>query len=854
MLDPLDFEKTPLVSLLNRRRMFAAIVLGLEIAGAALWRIISWIALFAGLWMLQIPAVFGAFGPAVAFVVFLAGLLYLLRADIKHLHWPQRHDVDRRLEQDSAMAHRPLSAIEDRLVNPRLEPTRKLWRKNQDDAYAIIRKLRFPLPRPVLPRKDPLALRMLAILVLVTGIVAAGPQWLERLAFGLFPFALDGQGEKVSPITLWITPPEYTAMPQVTLQGSGRRDDEMKVPEGSVLKIRVTDGYIQPVLVMGEKEVELEKLGDKSWGLETEIPPGERLVLKQWPMTRASIAYKYVADTPPQVTLNGEPEIMTKGEMQIGLKVLDDYGVKDLAMTMDLDPMIEDRPLGAPFAETRAVMSPPGTEQEIAPVYDLSWHPWSGMPVVVNFEGVDHKGQKSSVPPLMMTLPERPFSHPIAQKLIEQRRRLIWTPEHAAENVALDLESLLNDPAQFQNDIRVFLALRSASSRLAYNVQDRGSIVDVIELLWDTALRIEEGDLPLAARNLQDAQRNLEQVLNDPEATDEQIAQAMQELREAMGEYFQELFREMQKRMAEGGKQMPLSPEMMQNMIQPEDLASFLDQLQAEALSGNRDNARELLSQLQQFMDMLDPSMDMAMPPQMEFMMEGINEMQELIEKQQALKDQTQKQADRLSGAQPQKYPDFLPFDPQMQDLLKQWGMEKMPPPPQDNPQKDTPAPKANTQQNKVEQDALRYILGQLMLEADEQLGEIPEKMQMAEQEMRNSADQLGQNQPGPSIPHQDAAIQHLQDGMQEMAQKMQQMMQAMTMFSFGGPGQFDPLGRPMQEGDNPGFFPGSRVKIPEEAERKRVQEILKVLRQRSGEIHRPDYELEYYRRLMKQF
>jgi len=843
MLDPLDFEKTPLLALLNRRRTVAAFIIGLEKAGAALWRIVSWVAFFAGLWLLQIPSVLGAFGPAAAVVIFVIGLLYLLRTDLRHFHLPGKHEIDRRLEQDSAMKNRPLSAIEDKLVNPKLEPTRHLWRKNQDDAFTTIKTLRTALPRPVVPRKDPLALRMFAVLLLVLGVVAAGPQWPDRLAYGLFPFSIP-DAAKSTPVTLWITPPEYTAMPQITLQGAGRRDDEMKVPEGSILKVRVTDGYIQPTLVMGGHETKLGKLGDKSWGLETEVVAGDRILLKQWPLTRASIAYTFIIDTPPQLTLNGAPETLSKGETRLSLKALDDYGVKDMKLTMDLDPMIEDKPLGSPYEETRAVMSAPGMEMELAPVYDLSWHPWSGMPVVIGIEGVDHKGQKSAVPPVMTTLPERPFSHPVAKKLIEYRKRLIWTPEQAAENVAADIEKLMSRPDQLQNDTTVFLALRTASSRL-YLRQDKESVVPVIELLWDTALRIEEGNLPLAARNLQDAQRKLEQVLNNPESTDEQIAQAMEELREAMAEYFQEMFREMQKRMAEGGEQMQISPEMFQNMINPEDLGSFLDQLQAEALSGNRDNARELLSQLQQFMDKFNPSMEMAMPPQMEFMMKGINEMQELIEKQQALKDQTQRQADRMSGTQNQQYPEHLPFEQDMGD---------MPPPPQNNSQNSRLVPQADTQQNKVEQDSLRYILGQLMLDADEQLGEIPEKMQMAEKAMRDSADQLSQNQPGQSIPHQEEAIKNLQDGMQQMAQQMQQMMQAMTMFSFGGATQFDPLGRPMQENEGPGFFPGSRVKIPEEAERKRVQEILKVLRQRSGEIHRPDYELEYYRRLMKQF
>jgi hypothetical protein len=68
------------------------------------------------------------------------------------------------------------------------------------------------------------------------------------------------------------------------------------------------------------------------------------------------------------------------------------------------------------------------------------------------------------------------------------------------------------------------------------------------------------------------------------------------------------------------------------------------------------------------------------------------------------------------------------------------------------------------------------------------------------------------------------------------------------------GPGKLDPLGRPMQEGNGPSWMPGSQVKIPDEAERKRVQEIQKMLRDRAGELERPDYELDYFRRLLKQF
>ena len=405
-------------------------------------------------------------------------------------------------------------------------------------------------------------------------------------------------------------------------------------------------------------------------------------------------------------------------------------------------------------------------------------------------------------------------------------------------------------PQIFNGDTLSYLAIRSAASRLAYET-DVDSVARVVELLWDTALRLEEGNLPLAMRNLQQAQRNLENVLNNPEATNQEVARAMEEFKQALAEYFQELYLEMQKRMAQSGTQMQVPPEMFQNLVTPEDVQSFLDELQAEALSGDRESARELLSELQKFMDMMNQSTEMAMPPQMDFMMEGINELQELIEKQKELRDQTQKHANQSNNSYEYSYPEVSPFD---NDLLEQWGIKDMPPPPDRQPQNKAPSKEIDTSEHKVEQDSLRYILGQLMLEADEKLGEIPENMGLAEREMRNAADQLARNQPLQAIPHQDKAIEHLQDAMQDMSEQMQQMMKSMALMAMGGMGQLDPLGRPMDEGDNPGLFPGSRVKIPEEAERKRVQEILRILRKRSGELNRPDYELEYYRRLMKKF
>ena len=653
MFDPLDFKKRPVFTTLTRKRRITALVLLAESAGKSLWRLFSWLAFFAGLWLLQIPAIIGSFVPALCTIIFIIGTVFLLVLDLKNFRWPEKSRVDRRLEQESNLPHRPISALEDTLLNPKQIQTRTLWQKNRDEATSLIGKLRIPFPLPVLSERDPLALRSLAMIMLLVGFIVAGSQWQNRLQYGLFPFSIGMAEQTSTPVTLWITPPDYTGMAQITLQGGGTYKDRLQIPEGSTLKAHISNGALHPELVIGDRTVPLEKLDDRNWTIETEVTQGHSLLLKQWLFTRASIPFDYLIDQPPQLTANGDIEEMPKGEIRLPVKVSDDYGVTDLTLRMDLDPMIEDKPLGTAYEETRAVISPPKTEIDMAPSFNLSWHPWAGLPVIITMEVLDHKGQKTTLPPVKMTLPERTFKHPVAQQLIAFRKRLIWTPEQATENIAFELEALLQKPEQFQYDPVVFLAIRAASSRLYYEPTTE-SAARVAELLFDTALRIEDGNLPMAARNLREAQRNLEQLLRNPEAGSEQIAQAMQELRQAMTEYFQEMAREIQKNMAENGQLMQIPQEMLQSAIDPENLAAFLDQLQAEAMSGNRNAARDMLSQLDKFMDMMNSATSTPLPPEMQFMMEGISEMQELIEKQQTLKEQSQQQADQTMHLQSQ--------------------------------------------------------------------------------------------------------------------------------------------------------------------------------------------------------
>lgn len=841
---------------LARQRLLTGLALIFENTVTAFWRVALWNILFIGLWLLQIPAVAGKAGTVGSLVIYVLGLLWFIWRDSRRFHFPQRREIDRRLEINSQLYHRPLTALHDTLANPDEPEARTLWSRSKSLALATVYKLKAPWPRPLLATQDPLALRVLAVLVVVIGIIVAGPAWRERIHLGLNPFYGDMGSKADKSIMIWITAPEYTGQGQIILEGHGTHDKAIAIPDESKIKIQATRGIGAPYVVIGDQRMEMKRADENNWSLEFPFTAAYKdatnLEIRQMGFKRASLPVQFIPDQPPSIALVEEPQTLDKGQMQVKLTVKDDYSVNDLIMHMRLDDSIKDVPLGADVDDVRAVVSPPETDIELEPIYDLAWHPWAGLPVVIDLSVMDHMKQTAKLPPLHITLPERTFRNPTARKLIGMRKRLIRTPEAAAANIAREIFDIMVLPSSYSGHPVVFLSLRTMASRLSYDPSIT-SIREIIAQLWDTAIQIEDGNLAIAARDMRNAQRNLEKTLNDPNASQEDINRALDEFREAMVNYFQQMIGEMQKQMAEGSA-MEVPPEMLAGVLNPEDLQNFLDELTAQTLAGNKDAARELLSKLQQMMDSMTPGNGkMEMPKDMKFKMMAVGELQKLIEKQEELLAQTQKQAEGMTEkSRPQSYGDALPVDPET--LKNLFGNDTLPPPSPKVPAVPL-TPGIDTSENKGEQEALRFILGKLMQDADAQLGEIPANMGKAELEMRESSMQLGGNRPDLAVPRQEGAVRYLKETMDQMSEQLaQQLKQMMALSMGGGASRLDPLGRPMKEGNEPSWLPSSRIKIPDEAERKKVREILDTLRRRSGEMQRPDYEREYLRRLMQQF
>ena len=158
----------------------------------------------------------------------------------------------------------------------------------------------------------------------------------------------------------------------------------------------------------------------------------------------------------------------------------------------------------------------------------------------------------------------------------------------------------------------------------------------------------------------------------------------------------------------------------------------------------------------------------------------------------------------------------------------------------------------------RAQQEALRRGLGELMLQMDDMLGNIPDAMGKAERAMREASRALGQGRPDEAVPNQTEALEHLQKSQNQMSQQMAQKFGPQLGLRPGpqGPGNRqrgqDPFGR--GAGGSFGSAVDGETDLPSRMEMRRAREILEELRKRSGQRRRPPLERDYIDRLLRQF
>jgi uncharacterized protein (TIGR02302 family) len=681
----------------------------------------------------------------------------------------------------------------------------------------------------------------------IASFIAAGGERWQRIAA-----AFDWRGVVVPAnfrVDAWVAPPAYTAKPPIILPGIHPGETAAAIPANGPFSVPVNSVLV--VRSTGKLKFELSTSGGLAAAKDEVRPPagseehrftiagtgavtlrgaGENLV---WP-------FNAIADKPPVIALNKDPEQQSRGSLLLSYRLEDDYGVAEAQATFarkdDADngrathPLFgpPDFALVLPQARTRN-----GTGQTIK---DLTDHPWAGADVVMTLIARDDGGNEGKSEPFAFRLPERIFTKPLARALIEQRRNLALDAEDRLR-VITALDALAMAPDRFTPEAGTYLGLRSIYWALVRAKSD-DDLREVVKRLWQMAVGIEDGDVSNAQEALRNAQNALQQAL-DRGASDQEIKALMDQLRAAMDRFMQALAEQL-KNNRELAR--PLSPNT--RVLSSRDLQNMLDRLENLARNGAKDAARQLLQQLQEMME----NLQMGMPDMNdgdEDMMSALDELGDMIRQQQNLRDRTfqQGQSERQRGqregrsGQQQQQPDGNSFGELRQN---QQGLRD--------------------RLNKLHDELKNRGFGQNdqnqpgQGQGQEQL----DQLGRAGEAMGDAAGNLGEGDADGAVDSQGRAIDALRKGAQGLAQSMQQQMGRGP--GPGRPGRFgqsraqqetDPLGRPLRGRD---YGDDTTVRVPGEIDVQRARRIIEELRRRFGDFARPQEELEYIERLLKNY
>jgi uncharacterized protein (TIGR02302 family) len=747
--------------------------------------------------------------------------------------WPDAGAARRRIERSSWLPHRPLQALADRPSLPLDGGAAALWAAHQKRTRAAVRRLRIGWPAAGLARHDPWGVRSVLVILLLLGVIDARGDWRARFLHAVTPAFAAGAAAVPTTFDAWLTPPDYTGLPPQFLRAGDK--GVLRVPKGSTLLAQVHGAGAVPRLAIDGKTTDFKPVDQENFRFSTVLNEGKSLRLTQGGSELGLWAIAVVPDHPPTISFARPPSGSARAALRLDYRAGDDYGVEGVKAVIR-------RPDGDPKQTITLDLPLPGLHLKDAKAtsyHDLTPHPWAGLPVEIRLVATDALGQIGESAPVHMVLPERVFHNPVARAIVDQRKDLVKDAS-AAEPVAEILGDLNKRPVLYGDDPVVYLALRLAQNELR-GKDSKASLPAVEQLMWQTALRIEDGRMSVAENDL----RRLEQKLQDAlakNAPDAEIDRLMQQLQQALDRYMQAMAQELQRHPGER-MQNPLDAS---RVLTPRDLQHMVDRARELARSGDREQARQLLSQLQNMLENLRA----ARPGEMS---RGASQAQQTMKGLQQLMQRQQKLLDRSFRAQQQRRQDGgMRSDGQQPG--DQSG-EQQPGADQDGAGQPSAMGDAAG-----EQEDLRHSLGDMMRRLGEGQGDIPNPFGRAERSMKDAVGALRQGQPGEAIGPQTEALDQLQQGAREFARQLQQRMgpgrpdgSQLGTAERGDPNPTgrDPFGRPMSNG---GLFDEGDVKIPDDNVLQKSREILDELRRRAGERSRPQLELDYIDRLLQRF
>lgn len=867
----------PDMSRLKRRiawmRRLAASVIVAERGVVALLPVLGVVSLFL------IASWFGLWRPMpsglkiAALVVFAFGFSVSLLS-IGRFRWPTLDEIDSRLEQKSGLGHQAIR-VQDETPATSDPFALALWKAHQERMARRIGAIDSGGPEPDIARRDPYALRALAVL----GLVVAWSFSLSNLGGRVsdaFTFSSPEDIAAASRIDAWLTPPAYTGAAPIYLTAqrgaktpAPKADEPVVAPQFSVLTVRISGPA-------AEEQASFTPAGsDKDVLLTPDKPTAEKDAAKPAETAPESVSYtvklardgtfalgainfafKITPDAAPTIRFDKEPDRAVNGALEIAFAASDDYGITEARA--EIKPVDQDPKAIALFELPVFRLDVPGNAKTVKATAsrDLTEHPLSGKKVAVTLIARDAAGHESRSETKTILMPQRIFTQPLAGSIAEQRQVF-----------ALDVNQVpkalqLSEIAGFRADETIpnlshYLMLESTRNRLRL-ANTVPALEETAGYFWDVARYIEDGDLSNAEKRLRNAQQKLSEALSR-NASDKEIEALMKELREAMKNYLSELAKRM------GNPENNQMASQPQKMLRAQDIDKMLNQLENLARSGSREEAQKLLSEMQRMMNNLQTARPQNQRQQGDNpMRDQIDRLGELMQKQQKLMEETH----RLEQSLRDRMQRGDPLDDQGLNNNED-PFQEMTPPGQDGqdgqPQAGDPKGKEQSPEDKMTADQLREALKALkerqsQLQKDlkgmeKKLSELGMKPMPgfgeAGKEMGDSADALGKSQGQRSADAQGRALEALRKGAGEMMQQLRQAGEGQGQ-GMGMPGQqadgADPLGRrPGQMGSDM----DEQVKVPDQIDIQRAREILEAIRKRLGEGPASIIERDYLERLL---
>jgi hypothetical protein len=552
-------------------------------AAAALWaERIAHAALPAGGVLLAYLAL-ALLGFGQPFVWLLALLLSaaLLAYGSWRLRRPTSAEIDRRIEAASGLRHRPLEAIDDRpaIENP---AALALWEAYQTRLAGSLTTARAGIPGPVAAARDPLALRLFLLLLLLAGIIIAGPAAPGRLAgaFSLpaWPFA----GPSV---TAWVTPPDYAGLPPQPLTAG----EPVTALAGSSITVIVNGPAQAPAVAFPGAVFAPATLSANSHRADAVVAQSGRLTIGPWWHRLGAWSITVVPPGTPVITLRGF-SVQPNGTLKLSWHVRDSYGLASLNINFHVAGHPDALPL------TYAL---PVTDGDGQASLDLSTSPYHGMHVSFTLDGVNLAGKAGSYNfGNNLVLPGLQLSDTTAVELDQLRQALAVSPSSigfvAGEvfHVAAAPPSRISAAASLETAV---LAVAMAQGQTGA----KGGVARLLRLIQE----IDAGPDFAPVRALEAADqallRALQQGLQGKSADAASLNKLLQAMHDALAQHLAAL-------------QPPGQPGQPGRTMDPAALDQLAQKIAADEAAGRTAQAAQELQQLQAALNALQSARPMS--------------------------------------------------------------------------------------------------------------------------------------------------------------------------------------------------------------------------------------------------